>query len=57
MQTNNLKENMAGINKDKVLDAIYQLKYEDEDYHDIIIKRLINGYDEYSVYCEGYGTD
>ena len=48
---------MAGINKDEILDAIYQLKHEDEDYHEGIIGRLINEYDEYSASCEGYGTD
>ena len=48
---------MDGMNKDKIIDAIYQLKHEDEDYHEGIIGRLINEYDEYSVSCEGYGTD
>ena len=33
-QTNLLTEKMAGMNKDKILDAIYQLKPEDEDYHE-----------------------
>ena len=44
---------MTGMNKDEILDAIYQLKREDEDYHEGIIWRLINEYDEYSVSCEG----
>ena len=60
VQTNNLKEKMAGMNKDDILDAIYQLKHEGgeyEDYHDSIIGILINEYDEYSVSCEGDGTD
>ena len=57
VQTNNIKEKIAGMNKDEILDAIYQLKHEDEDYHEGIIGRLINEYDEYSASCEGYGTD
>ena len=57
MQTNNLKENMAGMNKDEIIDAIYQLKHEDEEYNEGIIERLINEYDEYSMSCEGDGTD
>ena len=48
---------MDGMKKDKLIDAIYQLKHEDEDYHEGIIGRLINEYDEYSASCEGYGTD
>ena len=57
VQTKNLKENMAGMNKDKILDAIYQLKHEDEEYHEGMIERLIHEYDDYSVSCEGDGTD
>ena len=57
VQTDNLKEKMAGINEDYILDAIYLLKHEDPDYHESIIKRLINEYDKYSVSCEGDGTD
>ena len=57
MQTDNLKEKMAGMNKDDILDAIYQLKHEDPDYHENIIKILINEYDEYSVSCEGNGMN
>ena len=45
------------MNKDDILDATYQIKHEDEDYHESIIKKLINEYDEYSVSCEGDGTD
>ena len=48
---------MAGMNKDDIIDAIYQLKNEDEDYHESIIGILIHEYDEYSVSCEGDGTD
>ena len=57
VQTDNLKEKMAGMNKDDILDAIYQLKHEDPEYHESILKILINEYDEYSVSCEGDGTD
>ena len=45
------------MNKEENLDAIYQLKHEDEDYHEGIIGRFINEFDEYSVSCEGDGTD
>ena len=45
------------MNKDDILNAIYQLKHEDKPYHESIIKRLINEYDEYSVSYEGDGTD
>ena len=45
------------MNKDDILDVMYQLKHVDEDYHESIIKILINEYDEYSVSCEGDGTD
>ena len=48
---------MAEMIKDEILDAIYQLKHEDEYYHEGIIGRLINEYGEYSVSCEGDGTD
>ena len=57
VQTDNLKEKMDGMNEDYILDAIYLLKHEYPDYHESIIKRLINEYDEYSVSCEGDGTD
>ena len=43
--------------KDKIRAAVSQLKYEDEAYHERIIERLINEYDEYSASCEGDGTD
>ena len=45
------------MKKDETIDAIYQLKHEDEDYHEGIIGRLINEYDEYSASCERDGTD
>ena len=45
------------MNKDDILDAMYQLKHGDPEYHESILKRLINEYDEYSVSCEGDGTD
>ena len=48
---------MARMNKDNILDAIYQLKHEDEEYHEGIIGRLINEYNEYSASCEGDDTN
>ena len=48
---------MAGMNEDYILDAIYLLRHENLEYHESIINRLINEYDEYSVSCEGDGTD
>ena len=57
VQTNLLTDKMAGMNKDKILEAIYQLKHEDEEYHKIIIERLIHEYDDYSASFEGDGKD
>ena len=48
---------MAVMNEDEILDSIYQLKHEYEEYHEGMIERLINKYDEYSASCEGDGTD
>ena len=48
---------MAGMNEDYIFDAIYLLRHENPEYHESIINRLINEYDEYSVFCEGDGTD
>ena len=48
---------MARMNEDYILDAIYLLRHENPEYHESIINRLINEYDEYSVSCEGDGTD
>ena len=45
------------MNKDDNIDAIYQLKHEDEEYHEILTEILINEYDEYSASCEGDSTD
>ena len=45
------------MNKDKIIDAVSQLKHEDEEYHEGMIERLINEYGEYSASCEGDGTD
>ena len=56
VQTKILTENMAGMDKDEVLGAIYHLKHEDEAYHEGIIERLIHEYDDYSASCEGDGT-
>ena len=57
VQTNNLRKMMAGMNEDYILDAIYLLRHENPEYHESIINRLINEYDEYSQSCEGDGTD
>ena len=45
------------MDKDKICEAVSQLKYEDEAYHESMIERLINAYDDYSASCEGDGTD
>ena len=57
VQTDNLRQMMAKMNEDYILDAIYLLKHENPEYHESIINRLINEYDEYSVTCVGDGTD
>ena len=57
MQTDNLRQMMAGMNEDYILDAIYLLRHENPEYHESIINRLISEYDEYSMYCEVDGTD
>ena len=44
---------MAGMDEDYILDAIYLLRHENPEYHESIINRLINEYDEFSQYCEG----
>ena len=43
--------------KYKIHEAVSQLKYEDEAYHERMIARLIHEYDDYSSSCEGDGTD
>ena len=45
------------MDKDKIIEAVYQLKYEDEAYHERIIEMLVHEYDDYSSSCEGDGTD
>ena len=45
------------MDKDKILEAVSQLKYEDEAYHERMIGRLIHEYYDYSLSCEGSGTD
>ena len=55
VQTKLLTEKMAGMDKDKILEALSQLKYEDEAYHERMIQRLIHVYDDYSASCEGDG--
>ena len=57
VQTNNIRKLMTGMNKDYILDAIYLLRHENPEYHESIISRLINEYDEFSQSCEGDGTD
>ena len=57
VQTKLLSENMAGMDKDKICEAVSQLKYEDEAYHVCMIERLIHEYYDYSTSCEGDGTD
>ena len=57
VQTNLFTENMAGMDKDEILEAIYQLKHEDEEYHEGMIERLIHEYADYSASSEGDGTD
>ena len=57
MQAKLLTEKMARMDKDKILEAVSQLKYEDEAYHERTIERLIHEYDDYSASCDGDGTD
>ena len=57
VQTDNLRQMMARMDEDYILDAIYLLRHENPEYHESIINRLISEYDEYSVSCEGDGTD
>ena len=57
VQTKLLTEKMAIMDKDKILEAVSQLKHEDEAYHERTIERLIHEYGDYSASCEGYGTD
>ena len=57
VQAKLLTENMAGMDKDKICEAVSKLKYEDEAYHERMIERLINEYDNYSASYEGDGTD
>ena len=57
MQAKILTEKMDGMDKDKICEALSQLKYEDEAYHERMITKLIHEYDDYSSSCEGDGTD
>ena len=57
MQEKLLTERMDRMDKDKILEAVSQLKYEDEAYHERMIEMLIHEYDDYSLSCEGDGTD
>ena len=45
------------MEKDKIREAVSQIKYEDEAYHERMIERLIHEYDDYGLSCEGDGTD
>ena len=45
------------MDKDKIHEAVSQLKQEDEAYHERMIASLIHEYDDYSSSCEGDGTD
>ena len=44
------------MDKDKICEALFQLKYEDEAYHERMIERLIHEYGDYIASCEGDGT-
>ena len=48
---------MVGIDKDKICEAVSQLKHEYEAYHELIIEMLTHEYDDYSSSCEGDVTD
>ena len=41
LQAKLLTERMVGMDKDKISEAVYQLKYEDEAYHERMIAMLI----------------
>ena len=45
------------MDKDKIREAVSQLKHEDEAYHESIIEMLTHEYDDYSSSCEGDVTD
>ena len=45
------------MEKYKICEAVSQLKHKDEAYHERMIGRLINEYDDYSSSCEVDGTD
>ena len=57
MQAELLTERMDGMDKDKICEAVSQLKYEDESYHERITEMMIHEYDDYSSSCEGDATD
>ena len=48
---------MERMDKDKIHEAVSQLKYDNDAYHERMISRLIHEYDDYSSSCEGDGTD
>ena len=53
VQTDNIRKLMVGMNEEYILDAIYQLRNENPEYHEKIINILIDEYDEFSHSCEG----
>ena len=57
VQANTLRKLMARMNEEYILDAIYLIRNVNLEYHESIINRLINEYDEFSQSCEGDGTD
>ena len=57
LQAKLLTERMVRMDKDKIREAVSQLKYEYEAYHERMIAGLIHEYDDYSLSCEGDGTD
>ena len=57
VQAKLLIERIDGMDKDKICESVFQLKYEDEAYHERMIEMLIHEYDDYISSCEGDGMD
>ena len=57
MQAKLLTERMDGMDKDKICEALSQLNYEDEAYHERMIAMMIHEYDDHSSSSEGDSTD
>ena len=53
MQGKLLTENNVGMDKDKIHEAISQVKLEDEAYHEHIIEYLTHEDDDYSLSWKG----